>query len=167
MLDYKNILVPTDFSDNSIQALELAQILSKFNNASLHVMYVLEPAHISFGIDESFHKDRHAQSRLLAAEEEMRRFINKTSLKEINIVEIVLLGKPNEQILCYAHQKKIDLIIMASHGWTGLTNLLTGSVTNKVMRYTDIPMICIKANKLVLQKGPDSDKSSCAENWVG
>ncbi len=164
---YKNILVPTDFSDNSIQALEFACNVARQNKSNLHVMHVIEPAHQNYRSEDDFYQTRYNQSRLLDAEEEMRRFISKISLQGINIVEALHSGKPHEQIIQYSHQENIDLIVIASHGWTGLSHLITGNVANKVMRYADVPTICIKANNLVMQNGTSQFKSTYAENWVG
>ncbi len=166
MNSFKNILVPTDFSDNSIQALEFACIVARQSNSILHIMHVIEPALQSFRSADGFHQARFDQSRLLDAEEEMRRFLSNISIKDIKIIESINPGKPHEQILQYSYKKNIDLIIIASHGWTGLTHLITGNVANKVMRYSDIPTICIKSNML-MQKENRSNKSSFAENWVG
>ncbi|HKJ82010.1 MAG TPA: universal stress protein [Ignavibacteriaceae bacterium] len=166
MTNYKNILVPTDFSDNSIQALEFACILGRQSNSTLHVMHVIEPALHSFRSADGFQQERFVQSRQLDAEEEMRRFLSNISIKDIQIIEALNSGKPYEQILQYSHKAKIDLIIIASHGWTGLTHLITGNVANKVMRYSDIPTICIKSN-ILTEKDNRNRKSTFAENWVG
>lgn len=164
--NYKNILVPTDFSDNSIQALEFACVLARYSQSVLHVIHIIEPVLQSFRSADGFHQARFEQSRLLDAEEEMRRFLSNISMKDIQIVETLNSGKPHEQILLYTRKTKIDLIVIASHGWTGLTHLITGNVANKVMRYSDIPTICVKANNL-MQKEAHYPKTSFAENWVG
>ncbi len=166
MINFKNILVPTDFSDNSIQALEFACVLSKQGKSTLHVMHVIEPVVQSFRSADGFHQARFDQSRLLDAEEEMRRYLSNISMKDLQIVESFNSGKPHEQILLYTRKANIDLIVIASHGWTGLTHLITGNVANKVMRYSDIPTICVKTNNL-LQKETRNHKTSFAENWVG
>ncbi len=167
MLNFKNILVPTDFSRNSIQALEFAYYLASNNNISLHLLYVLEPSNYSFNLKDMKNKNEIEKSRLKDAEEKMRCFISNISLKGAKIIESICTGKAHEQILGYANNNKIDLIIISSHGWTGLSHLITGNVTNKVMRYSEVPTICIKSNSLVMQKGMNANKSPFAENWIG
>lgn len=167
MLKLKNILVPTDFSDNSLAALEFACFIAQNNNLILHILYVIESKRYNIKASEVQDKERFLQSKLLAAEEEMRRFISKSSIKNINFLEVLKVGYADEQILKYANESNIDLIIIASHGWTGLSHLITGNVTNKVMRRSEIPIVCIKSNNLIQQKERGHFKSSFAENWFG
>ena len=167
MLNFKNILVPTDFSENSIQALEFAHFLAKQSNAILHVLHVIEPAYHSEPSNENLNEQNYERTRILDAEEELRRFINKISPQGVDIVEALNPGKPHEQILNYSLHKHIDLIVISSHGWTGLSHLITGNVANKILRYSEIPTICVKSNNLVYQKGSSALRTTFAENWVG
>jgi len=167
MLNFKNILVPTDFSENSTHALEFAHYLAKQSNSALHVLHIIEPINRSKPFNDNFTELRFERSRFLEAEEELRRFVNKISLQGVQIIEALDPGKPHEQILSYSRHHKIDLIVIASHGWTGLTNMTTGSVANKILRTSEIPTILVKSNALVMQKGIQNTKSTFAENWVG
>jgi len=166
MVNFQNILVPTDFSVNSVQALEFGQMLAKQNRAILHVLHIIEPVYNANQILDDFNEKRFEQSRILDAEEELRRFVNKISSQGIDIIEALTPGKPHEQILNYSRKNHIDLIVIASHGWTGLSHLITGNVANKVLRYSDIPIICVKSN-VPLQKETISLRNTFAENWVG
>ena len=166
MVEYKNILVPTDFSANSMQAFEFGHMLAKQNNSVLHVLHIIEPVYNQNQTLDDFNEKRFEQSRYLDAEEELRRFINKVSSKGVDIIEVLTPGKPHEQILNYSRKNQIDLIVIASHGWTGLYHLITGNVANKVLRYADIPTICVKSNTTFI-KGAVSNRSTFAENWVG
>ncbi len=167
MVNFTNILVPTDFSENSLQALEFAHYLAKQSKAKLHVLHVVEPSPHSENSQNRFSEERFEKSRLLDAEEDLRRFVNKISPQGITIIEALHPGKAYEQVLNYSRKNRIDLIVISSHGWTGLSHLITGNVTNKIMRYSDIPTICIKSNTLVSQKEIPSVKNTFAENWVG
>jgi len=167
MLKLKNVLVPTDFSSNSVAAMEFACFLAQNKNITLHILYVIESARVNFKVSKIQGKEKFEQSKLLAAEEEMRRFISKISIKDINFLEVIKIGSADEQILKYANESSIDMIIIASHGWTGLSHLITGNVVNKVMRRSEIPIVCIKSNHLAIQEGKGSFKSTFAENWFG
>lgn len=167
MVSFTNILVPTDFSDNSIQAFEFAHYLAKQSKADLHVLHIIEQVlHPEDNRNKSI-EERFEKSRLLDAEEQLRRFINKISPQGVNIIEALTHGKPHEEILGYIHRKGIDLIVISSHGWTGMSHLVTGNVTNKILRYSEVPTICVKSNALVLQKEQNASRSTFAENWVG
>ncbi|HUX92734.1 MAG TPA: universal stress protein [Ignavibacteriaceae bacterium] len=166
MVEYKNILVPTDFSVNSVQALEFGHMLAKQNHSVLHVLHIIESVYNQDQSLDDFNKKRFEEARYLDAEEELRRFINKVSSKGVDIIEILAPGKPYEQILNYSRKNHVDLIVIASHGWTGLSNLVTGNVCNKVLRFSEIPTICIKANASLLQD-VRANRNTFAENWVG
>ncbi len=167
MVSFTNILVPTDFSDNSVQAFEFAHYLAKQSKAKLHVLHVVEPVLHSEDKQNKFSEERFEKSRLLDAEEDLRRFVNKISPQGVLIVEALNPGKPHEQVLSYSRKNHIDLIVISSHGWTGLSHLITGNVANKILRYSEVPTICIKSNALILQKDSPMIRNTFAENWVG
>jgi nucleotide-binding universal stress UspA family protein len=167
MTNFTNILVPTDFSDNSLPALEFAQNLAKFSKAVLHVIHIVEPILNTEKLWSGDNKEGFEKTRELNAEEDLRRFINKISPNGIRIIEVLKSGRPHEQILNYASKNQIDLIVIASHGWTGLSHILAGNVTNKVFRYSEIPTICVKSTNLIFQKDDLTARGDFAENWVG
>ncbi len=167
MIEFKNILVPVDFSDNSVQALDFGQYLAKQNKALLHVLHIIEPVYFPH---ESYKSDNDVylhETRIRDAKRELSKFIVKNSKTGIDFTEVLNVGKPFEEILTYSQSKKIDVIVMASHGWTSLSHLTTGSVTNKVMRLSEIPVICVKVNNANLPKGTAASKYTLAENWMG
>ena len=167
MTNFTNILVPTDFSDNSLQALEFAHSLAKYSKAVLHVIHIVEPILNTEKYGSRDNKEGFEKTRELNAEEDLRRFVNRISPQGVHIIEALKSGKPHEQILKYSNKNHMDLIVIASHGWTGLSHMITGSVTNKVFRYTAIPTICFKSNNFVFQKGNLTAKGDFADNWVG
>jgi nucleotide-binding universal stress UspA family protein len=167
MMNFTNILVPTDFSDNSLQALEFAHSLAKFTKATLHVIHIVEPILNTEKYWTRDNKEGFEKTRELNAEEDLRRFINRISPQGVRIIEALKSGRPHEQVLKYSQKNNIDLIVIASHGWTGLSHMITGNVTNKIFRYSEIPTICVKANNLVFQKDALAARGDFAENWVG
>ncbi len=167
MLNFQNILVPTDFSANSVQALQFGQYFAKQSRAYLHVLHIMSPLLQKGRYNETPDIKISEHAKLLEAEEELRRFINKVSCYNVDLVEAIRTGKPFEQIMSYSKDNQIDLIVIATHGWTGLSHLITGSVADKVMRNSDIPTICVKSNITLLEKDKGAFKNPFAENWVG
>ena len=165
MINIKNILCPIDFSENSYQALDFGFLLASQNKAFLHLLYTIEP--VSSLRKYSLIDDRSDCMTEDYVKQEFKRFIEKFPQGIVEIVQTVTIGKPYEQILQYARDKKMDIIVIASHGWTGLTNLLTGSVTNKVLRLSEIPVLCLKSNTFSGPKGLFKQKNTQVENWVG
>ena len=166
-MKYRNILVPVDFSSNSIQAFEFAQQLARQNNSVLHIIHVIDPF-IDVGYSSnSAYKENIISMRVRNANEELQKFIDEIPHPGINIVEVLKSGEPYEEILDYCRKQKIDLIIIASHGWTGLYSLPMGNVAGKVMKYASVPVVCLKTINAILKKDSSKSKEIMAENWVG
>ncbi|HVO74402.1 MAG TPA: universal stress protein [Ignavibacteriaceae bacterium] len=163
MDSFKNILIPTDFSKNSALAYEFSLNFIKKKLSVLHVLHVLESSVHSL-LNEGDYILRIERERILNAEEEMERFINKYSNAEIEIKRIIRTGKACEEIIKYVKESSIDIIIIATHGWTNLSHLLAGNVTKKVLKFSTVPVICVKTN---VHPRLDIPEESLAENWVG
>ncbi|MDD5009570.1 MAG: universal stress protein, partial [Syntrophorhabdaceae bacterium] len=135
MFSPKTILVPTDFSEYSDKALQHATDIARQNNARiylLHVIGVTQQCIVDYCIDKQM-VDQLEQQSIDSAKEMIRKQLDK--LKEAESVEIVpdiRKGTPYEEILKEQEDKKMDLIVIASHGKTGLLSHLIGSVAEKV-----------------------------------
>ena len=143
MFKIKSILLPTDFSKTSLTAADYAVELANEYKASLHVLNVLEktPPILSIrSLDLSREKiiesiDADAKSQL----EDCLKTIKK--IKEVDIISDIRKGIDYEEIIKYSKEKKIDVIVIATHGRTGLIHTLLGSVAEKVIRYSKIPVL--------------------------
>jgi nucleotide-binding universal stress UspA family protein len=141
---WQRILVPTDFSRFSRTAIDYAHGLAEQINAELHVLHVarnLSDAVAEHGtvglLDAGQGED--AYDRWLAALLGERGTIRR--------VEAVRVGHDTaEAIVCYAEKQTVDLIILATHGRTGLAHLLMGSVTEKVLRLSPCPVLVIRSD---------------------
>jgi len=143
MFKIKNILLPTDFSKTSLTAAEYAVELADEYKATLHVLNVLEktpPILAIRSLDLSREKiiesiDADAQSHLSEAVKKIKK------IKDVEIIPIIRKGIDYEEIIKYSKEKKIDIIVIATHGRTGLIHTLLGSVAEKVIRYSKIPVL--------------------------
>lgn len=140
----KNILVPIDFSDYSKNALKYAVQFAKQFSSKLLLVYVVEPmiypADFSMGqvAIPSNDIDLHAR-----AEEELKKLANEIN-EGIVIDTIIKTGKPFVEIIDTASEKDIDLIIIATHGHTGVEHLLFGSTAEKVVRKAPCPVLTLR-----------------------
>jgi nucleotide-binding universal stress UspA family protein len=138
-LPRKTIVVPIDFSDDSFVALDTAQELVD-KPAHLHFIHVLpiitpnDPGVIWEMIDD--------QSRIVHAEEALRKKLARQTADGAQIA--ILIGDAGHQIADYAQEVHADLIVLTSHGQTGLTRLLLGSVAEKVVRLAHCPVLVLK-----------------------
>ncbi len=145
MIKINNILLPTDFSKRSLAAAEYAVELARQYGAKLHVLHVLEKtppilAMRTFDLSE--------EKIIETIEEEAKQSMNETleKIKEKNGVDIVYdirKGTDYEEIVKYSEEKGIDVIVIATHGRTGLMHTLIGSVAEKVIRHAKCPVLVI------------------------
>jgi nucleotide-binding universal stress UspA family protein len=130
--------VTTDFSEYSATALEYAQALASKTNANIHLLHVF--AEQGRG---SYPTVLRPQDEA-AAEEQMKKFIDEHVDEYTYVRHAVRPGVPAKEILRYAEANDVGLIIIATHGRTGLAHILVGSVAEKVVRLSAIPVMTVK-----------------------
>jgi universal stress protein A len=148
-MQFRNILVPIDFSVSSRLAMRQALALARGSGARVRVMYVWEPPRgvspdmpvLSGGRTDSL--SAHARRN---ADERMRDFLDDFGFSAAERPDYdVLSGDPAQAILERAEAGAYDLIVMGTHGRTGLPRLLVGSVTEKVVRRAPCPVLTVRA----------------------
>lgn len=145
----KRILVPTDNSENSREAFRYAIGLAEKFQSKIHVLYVIDRGYLEHGYDPRVLDD--LEEHLFEEKtKETKEFINKnTKNKEgLHIEMSIKSGNPFVEIITTAREKEADLIVMGTHGRTGLSHVLMGSVTKKVVRKAPCPVLTIKPNSV-------------------
>lgn len=141
----KKILVPVDFSDYSKDALKYAVQFAKQFNARLYIVYVVEPviypADFSMGQVAIPSLENDIKNR---AEEEMESLVKSFVDPSIKTEKIIKTGKPFVEIIETAREVDADIIIMATHGHTGVEHLLFGSTAEKVVRKAPCPVLTLR-----------------------
>ncbi len=141
----KKILVPIDFSDYSKSSLKYALNFVKQFNAELILIYVVEPViyppDFSMGQIAIPSVDLDLDKRAI---EELDKLAQKEIPKEIKVKTIVKTGKPFIEIIETASEVDVDLIIIATHGHTGVEHLLFGSTAEKVVRKAPCPVLTLR-----------------------
>jgi|SRR5690554_7080867 len=149
MINIKNILLPTDFSNLSLSASDLAVNLAEQYSAKIHLLHVLEktpPILTIRSLDLSEEKivkvlEEDANTKLSNAIKK----INSNS--KVEIIPVIRKGIDFEEIINYAEESSIDLIVIPTHGRTGIMHTLLGSVAEKVIRFSKIPVLVTKPEK--------------------
>jgi len=141
----KNILVPIDFSNYSKNALKYAVNFAKIFNSKIYLVYVVEPViypsdfsmgQVTFPVADLEMNER--------AKEELNR-LAKTEISEgIEVETIIKTGKPFVEINETAGELDADLIIIATHGHTGMEHILFGSTAEKVVRKAPCPVLTLR-----------------------
>ena len=147
MVEIRKILYPTDFSEHSLCALPYAEMLVNRFQAELHCLYVVDEAYQYWlGAGEAAVPAVMPLEEIRAtAEESMQEFQAKHfSDKSGNIISKVISGHPFVEIIRYAQQQQIDLIVIATHGHGALASVLLGSVTEKVVRKSPCAVMTIR-----------------------
>lgn len=137
----KKILVSTDLSDFSIPAMDYAASLAEVHGATIHLLYVIESEPNLAFPPGTAHPEKVARELEDKAKKDLHNFAY-WRLKDVgNMVEVVRHGKPHEEIPRFAKENGIDLIVMTTHGRTGLAQVLSGSVADKVIRISSFPVL--------------------------
>jgi nucleotide-binding universal stress UspA family protein len=147
MFTPKTILVPTDFSEFSDRAVRQAADIAEQNNAKvflLHVVDKLQQCAIDYCIPlETMMKVQSDSEK--EASKKMQEEVDKiVKVKKIDVVFDVKSGIPYEEILKEQQERKADLIVIASHGRTGLLKSFIGSVAERVMREAKCPVLLVR-----------------------
>jgi len=140
----KKILVPVDFSEYSEYALQVAAILAKQQNAEIVVLHMLGLSEAVLTKNEG-QEINEAMYYMKLAENRFSAFLDKNYLEGIKVTETVQNYKIFSEVNEVAHENDADLIIMGSHGVSGLSEeVFIGSNTEKVVRTADVPVLVIK-----------------------
>lgn len=141
------ILVPTDFSDLSLQALRYARELAATFGAQIHCLHVIDEAYQYWSTmgPESAPVGPAVEDLKSLAERHMERFGDE-HLVGLDYVPVakVITGNPWSDIVQYALENTIDLIILATHGRGGIAHALLGSTTEKVVRKAPCPVLVVR-----------------------
>lgn len=145
MITIQRILCPTDFSSYAAEALKYAcAFVDKFD-AELHLLHALE-VHLSstpvFGAGLAL--PRQTRESREAADKELARVLDPEWQKGKHVVRATAEGAPFLKIIRYAREHDIDMIVMGTHGRSGLPHILLGSVAERVVRKAPCPVLTIR-----------------------
>ena len=141
---FDRILIPTDGSDPAKPAVEMALGLAETHGATLHVLFIVDQPTTVSGMGEGFS----GLDDLLDALEKQGHQATKAIVEQARELDIettaaVRYGNPHDDILSYAEDNDIDVIVMGTHGRTGVKRALLGSVTENVVRHSEIPVLTV------------------------
>ena len=154
MITLKHILVPTDFSDTSEAAAKYGVALARAFNATLHLLHVEPRRDLQIIVERELVVEKYLSDPTAAtapqnvARELLGKILTEQDEKELR-AEYVLrasgLGGPYVEIVRYAQERAIDLIVMGTHGRGFVAHLLMGSVAEKVVRLAPCPVMTVHA----------------------
>ena len=142
MIQLEQILVPTDFSEHSRQAVAYACELCRRFSGRLHVLHVYPPPalaspYVGLVPDAIEYSETMAQN-------EIDKFTDEHLEQVATVERVVREGVAFAEIIRYARQADVDLIVIGTHGRTGLMHALIGSVAEKVVRKAPCPVLTVR-----------------------
>jgi nucleotide-binding universal stress UspA family protein len=150
MVAFKELVVPTDFSEYSLRAIDYGVEIAEKFGSHVALVYVVEPllqavdltwTTVDFEELNKAHKE--------TAEKQLEKLAEERFPKGIRCDTVILFGKPFVEILKYAREANADLIVMATHGRGAISHLLLGSTAEKVVRKATCPVLTVKHPKHV------------------
>lgn len=140
----KRILVPVDGSEQSREAVEFA--LAEFPDAEMHLLHVINPADAGYSVQasvptfsEEWYDRQKKQARKLFTDIE-----SAADGFEGHFEEFIEVGKPTHTIVEHAEEQDVDQIVMGSHGRSGVSRILLGSVAETVVRRSPVPITVVR-----------------------
>ncbi|AKB54731.1 MULTISPECIES: universal stress protein [Methanosarcina] len=143
---YRNILIATDGSENTQRAISYGIEIAKLSGAAVYALYVVNTSPI---ISEYWTIGKKNVYEIIRSEGEKAVFEVKKigEASGVEVKEVVLDGYPSNAIIDFADNNNIDLIVMGTLGKTGLDKLLIGSVAEKVVRGSKVPVMVVRGEE--------------------
>lgn len=148
MIEVKRILFPTDFSEHSEHAWTYALAFAKEFGAELHLIHVVAaPPHVGEAY-VTYDPKKLLEAMTAEANAQLDRMVEVARDAGLTFHRLVVTGVDFREIIEAARTREVDLIVMATHGRTGLAHALMGSVAEKVVRKAPCPVLTIKHPKM-------------------
>ncbi len=141
---FKKILIANDGSENARRAISHGMDVARLSGAEVYAVYVVSDEHAKvsgkvMGWAEPFEEYLTDRGELATAD------VEKSGKEtEVKVEKVLLKGSPAEQILDYAENNDIDLIVMGTQGLTGIKRFLIGSVAENVIRHSKVPVLVVR-----------------------
>jgi nucleotide-binding universal stress UspA family protein len=148
----KKILAPIDFSELSMEAMRGTMELAKDVGAEVNLVHIIAPQHtfiplpLATNAEQSRELAREA-AMLQQAEEELKRIKKDEFGDSKKVSTFAAVGQPVEQLVEYAKQQEIDLILLATQGRTGAEHFVIGSVAEKLVRYAPCSVLVFRRRR--------------------
>jgi nucleotide-binding universal stress UspA family protein len=156
----KRILVPIDFSDYSKSTIDFASIIAERFAATLILVHVIES--FPYSVTDTLQLVEHRKALETLARTLLHNLSDDLRSRNLAVKTHLVWGNPSREILAKARREKVDLIVMGTHGRTGLPHLVLGSVAEKTIRLSRIPVLTVPLSFKVRRKRPSTQPKTHA-----
>lgn len=139
------IVLPIDFSELSMAAVPWAKRMAGATHGTVHCVYTVEPPQVYSALDMAPAVPLPTTEELTQSASDQLEAFAREQLAGLNTETEVLIGKPSEQIVEYANKVDAGLIVMTTHGYSGLEHVVLGSTTEAVLRKASCPVLSIRS----------------------
>lgn len=145
MLPIEKILCPTDFSEPSLKGIKIADELAEHFSARLILINVVTPPYPvgAPGVPATYKAEEYEEEMFQNAIQILEEMAKERISAGVKTKRFVARGEPADEIIKRAENENVDLIVIATHGWTGWRKWVFGSVTDKVTRLARCPVLTI------------------------
>lgn len=148
MFNLKSILVPTDFSSLSHSSLDYAKDLADNMNATIHLLHVIDNSIPFIPVKQNLNEKEISSSLEIQTQKHLSALAREIeSESDVKVIGVIKHGIDYEEITKYANEFGIDLIVIATHGRTGIMHSLLGSVAEKVIQHSKCPVLVIPSRE--------------------
>jgi len=144
MITLKKILCPIDHSDCSKEALKYAVSFALRNEAELYLLHVIDIRTFDENLD-SITKQIADESSINNLKKKLLECVPEEIRSDMKIEAIVVQGIPFVEIIRFAKKNEVDMLVLGTHGRTGLAHMMLGSVSEKVVRKAPCPVLTVRS----------------------
>ena len=148
IVDYKKIMIATDGSDCSRLATDKGIELARLSGGTVYAVHVISTAYLSMDGDYFMGMNPYWESIHEALKKQGQQAVDYIKglgeIKGIKVESILLEGNPSEELIRYADEEKMDIVIMGTLGKTGLDRILIGSVAGTLVRHSKVPVKVVR-----------------------
>jgi nucleotide-binding universal stress UspA family protein len=144
MTGIKKILVPTDFSELSLEAIDHAIAFAKQLGAEVHILHVCPMLMYALGPD-MVPDDPNFELQLKARlTEKLEKVAQGLRARSVHVATLLVTGNPSHEIANVAAERGFDMIVIGTHGRTGLSRFALGSVAERTVRVSKVPVLTVR-----------------------
>ena len=133
---YDTILIPTDGSEGTAEAIHQGLELAQAFDATIHALYVVDQTYPAAQWDFTTEREEEIATRAVDS------IAEQAAEMDVRVEKVVRRGVPHEEIIAYAEGNDADLIVMGTHGRAGIDRFVSaGSVTERVVRHSPVPVL--------------------------
>jgi universal stress protein A len=154
LLAFGSLLVPVDFSPHSKETIKYAAGLAALTGANMRILHVFQIPEYPAAFYHGFYLERdtvkrHVETAKGEANAQLSLIAEELRSKGLSADPLLRSGNPYEEIVNAAKELGVGLIVIGSHGYTGLERLLLGSTADRVVQYAPCPVFVVKDNATV------------------